>query len=116
MTKLEWVAHYSDGREVRESQTKYGELDRNLLDKFGFVDEIGKVHAETNISKDEAFFYRRRTFAVGTPQQYSLFLFGCRRKDGSNRIYVLRLNGEVTEDNIFRNEWYEPQWLPQETP
>jgi len=118
MTKLKWTGHYSNGQTVQEPKVKYCDLDRQLLDQFSIIDEKGIVVVTIRPEQDEKLFYRRRTLDFNSPNPYSIYLLGCRRKDSSGkiqtRLYIVGSDGKFIEDTMFRNQWFEPEWYPQE--
>ncbi len=63
---LTWEAYYNNGSYLSQynengSENKYGDINRNILEKFILVDSSGNVKFVLNLDPEKKLIFRRRT-------------------------------------------------------
>ena len=110
---LTWQAVYSDKTinqyNLDGTQNRYDELQREGLTSFNLVDEQGKAVVSIPLGKDKKLFYRMRvSLPFSSRVQERIYLVGWRKKDGTQQIWVLDLNGKV---RVYKNFREKSRWL-----
>ena len=109
---LSWVAYYEDGNVIKQGAIAYGKLTQKGLKSFSLMDGTQTV-TTVEPQSDERVFYRRRVFNATMPNQFFMYLLGTRSKS-SVKLQVILPDGNILHDTQFRNQWYEPEWMPLE--
>lgn len=108
MREIEWRAFYSDSTVLKQSDSKYSDIDRSKLVRFALFEDSTEIFS-LDLDSSKVFFYRRRTKqnVLNTSKKF-FFVIGYRTAD-SLMIYLVKPNGsyevltEWDESDIDKN-------------
>jgi len=120
---LTWVAVY-DGNDTLSqynedgSENKYGDIDRERLDRFILLEENGEVRIVLNLDASKKLIFRRRTaINLKNERHEVVFIAGFQSDKGQTILFYFESTGHIELTDGFKegHQWFYPvNFLPEE--